>query len=231
MNVIAGSETKAKARTEAPVAPRDLGRSFAALVVLLIVALPAMLTAIAVLSTLGRPLLFRQRRAGLAGHVFTIVKFRTMHDIRDADGLLLPDAERETRLTRFLRRVRLDELPQILAILRGDMAFIGPRPLPPVTVASFGRLGVLRSQVRPGLTGWAQVNGNTRLSDPEKLALDVWYVDHRRATLDARILLLTGDAILRGERIRPGALATAQAHLARRSASMLLDASANGGLQ
>lgn len=193
------------------------GQNVVALFALLLAALPAALTAVLIWCSLGRPLLFRQQRSGLGGRPFTVVKFRTMRDRRDGDGRLLPDSEREIALTRLVRRLRLDEIPQLVAILRGEMNFVGPRPLLPSTVAAFGTLGPVRNSVRPGLTGWAQVNGNTRLADLEKLALDIWYVDYRSRSLDARILLLTATVILRGENIRAAALRSAQAHLASRS--------------
>lgn len=148
---------------------------------------------------LGPPVMFRQTRAGKDGQVFVVSKFRTMTDARDAAGVLLPDDRRQTRLTRLIRRLRLDELPQLLAVLQGRMALVGPRPLLPQTVAGFGPLGTLRNSVRPGLTGWAQVSGNTRLSDREKLALDLWYVAHRSLWLDLRILAETVLVPLRGE--------------------------------
>lgn len=193
------------------------GQSVAALLALMLAVVPAVLTTSLIFFSLGRPLLFRQVRSGLAGRPFTVVKFRTMYDLRDTDGQLLPDRRRETRVTRSIRRLRLDEIPQLVAILNGDMSFVGPRPLQPDTVAAFGALGHVRSSVRPGLTGWAQVNGNTCLTDREKLALDIWYVDHRSRSLDARILLLTAAVMLRGERVREKALRSAQTHLAMRS--------------
>ena len=192
-------------------------QSLAAVLALLLSVLPAMLTAALLFSCLGQPLLFRQVRSGLDGRPFTILKFRTMHDRFDKEGRLLPDDRRGNRATRLIRRLRLDEIPQLLAILRGDMSFVGPRPLEPDTVAAFGPLGDVRCSVRPGLTGWAQVNGNTRLTDREKLALDIWYVDHRTRSLDARILLLTAAVIVRGERVHAMALRKAEAHLATRS--------------
>jgi lipopolysaccharide/colanic/teichoic acid biosynthesis glycosyltransferase len=195
---------------------RNSGQRVAALFTLLMVVLPAAVTAALIWLSLGRPLLFRQVRSGLGGRPFTLVKFRTMHDLRDGDGKLLPDCKRETRITRSIRRLRLDEIPQLVAILDGDMSFVGPRPLQPATVASFGALGHVRCSVRPGLTGWAQVNGNTNLTDSEKLALDIWYVDHRSKSLDARILLLTAAVILRGERVSASALRSAQANLSTR---------------
>ncbi|WP_457585282.1 sugar transferase [Ensifer canadensis] len=186
-------------------------------VALLVLSLPLMLmTAVVVLATLGRPLIFRQLRAGLAAKPFSIVKFRTMREDRDANGHLLPDHRRETRLTWFLRRTRLDELPQFLSVARGEMAFVGPRPLGPATIAQFGELGRIRCRVLPGITGWAQVNGNTRLSNEEKLALDIWYVDHADRWLDIRILVLTALTLIAGEKRNDRHLAQARGHLAAR---------------
>ncbi|WP_246225926.1 sugar transferase [Chelativorans xinjiangense] len=189
----------------------------AASMALVIVAIPAMMTAALIWISVGRPLLFRQVRTGKGGRAFTLVKFRTMHDLRGPDGQLLPDRMRETVVTRFIRRLRLDEIPQLLAILNGHMNFVGPRPLQPWTVAEFGPLGAVRNQVRPGLTGWAQVNGNTRLSDADKLALDIWYIDNHSAALNCWIFLLTVAALFRGERIRKKPLALARERLAARS--------------
>lgn len=185
---------------------------------LAVAALPMALTALVVWATLGRPILFAQRRVGLGGRVFTISKFRTMHDRRDADGVPLPDALRETAVTRLLRRLRLDELPQLLAIIRGDMALIGPRPLLPATIEAMGELGRVRCSIRPGLSGWAQVSGNTRLDDRQKLALDIWYIDHRSLVLDLRIVLDTLLVLIRGEHLDPARIAAAEAHLAARAA-------------
>ncbi|NHF73094.1 sugar transferase [Paracoccus xiamenensis] len=148
---------------------------------------------------LGAPVMFRQVRAGKNGSNIVVPKYRTMTDARDASGQLLPDALRQTRLTRLIRRLRFDELPQLWLVLRGQMALVGPRPLLPVTVADFGALGELRNSVAPGVTGWAQVNGNTRLSNTEKLALDLWYVGHRSPGLDLRVMAETVLVPLRGE--------------------------------
>jgi lipopolysaccharide/colanic/teichoic acid biosynthesis glycosyltransferase len=170
--------------------------------VLLALSLPLWLAAaVVVWLSVGRPVFFRQSRSGLAGRPFLVCKFRTMHDRRDPNGQLLPDAMRETPATRLMRAVRIDELPQLLAIMRGEMAFIGPRPLLATTIAEFGELGRIRGTVRPGLSGWAQVNGNTRLTNREKLALDLWYVRNRSLGLDLRILLLTLQVALLGERV------------------------------
>ena len=188
----------------------------AALGALLLVSGPAALVAMTVWLILGPPVIFRQRRSGLNGRAFTILKFRTLSEERDGSGRLLPDDLRQTMITRWIRRFRLDEIPQLGAVMTGDMSFVGPRPLKLETVAGFGRLGAVRGQVRPGLTGWAQVNGNVQLNDAEKLALDIWYVDHRSVALDTRILLKTVVTLLRGERVGDRALAEAKEHLIRR---------------
>lgn len=158
-----------------------------------------LLIAVAVRLDLGSPVLFRQRRAGLGGIEFDIVKFRTMRDTRDSGGRLLPDAERVVPLGRLLRRTRLDELPELLNILRGDMSFVGPRPLLPETIRVFGEKGVLRGRVRPGLTGWSQVNGNTLLTQEEKLELDLWYLANRTLFMDAAVMLRTLAVMTFGE--------------------------------
>lgn len=174
---------------------------------------PAMAAvATGVMLTLGRPVLFRQKRVGRDGEVFLLVKFRSMREARDAGGAPLPDETRVVPFGRFLRRTRLDELPGLINVLRGDMALVGPRPLVPATVDGFGPLASRRSSVRPGLTGWAQVNGNTLLSDHDKLLLDLWYIDHQSLWLDAAILLLTIRVVLSGERLHPGNIVKAHSH-------------------
>jgi lipopolysaccharide/colanic/teichoic acid biosynthesis glycosyltransferase len=188
--------------------------------VLVIVCLPVFaLTALTVYLTLGKPLFFEQERAGLATRPFRIRKFRTMTDERDGQGRLLPDALRQTAVTVFLRRIRVDELPQLLAILKGDMSFVGPRPLPLESIADFGTLGRLRCAVRPGLTGWAQVNGNTLLTPAQKLALDIWYIEHRSFLFDLRIVLMTIGTILAGEKVNVVNLKKAQMHLSHREST------------
>ena len=156
---------------------------------------------IATAETLGRPILFRQTRSGQGGRPFVMVKFRTMRALHDPAGRLLPDKLRVTRLGRLLRRTRLDELPELWNILRGDMSFVGPRPLLPETVIAMGEAGQQRGAVRPGLTGWAQVNGNALLNEPDKLALDLWYIAHASFATDLTILARTLKVILFGERV------------------------------
>lgn len=178
---------------------------------LIVLTLPFRLLAAGLLvANLGLPLMFRQIRVGQGGRLIVVPKYRTMSDARDASGQLLPDARRQTRFSGIIRRLRLDELPQLDRIVAGDMALVGPRPLLDSTVRSFGALGDIRNSVRPGLTGWAQVSGNTRLSDAEKLALDLWYVAHRSPGLDLRILRDTVGVALGGERRDEGRLRAAQ---------------------
>lgn len=172
-------------------------------VALLLLSPLLLVVAVVVRTGLGAPVLFRQRRSGAQGAGFEMLKFRSMTDARDGRGGLLPDAERLTALGRLLRRSRLDELPGLLSIVRGDMALVGPRPLLPETIAGMGAPGQRRGSVRPGLTGWAQVNGNALLSDSDKLALDLWYIEHRSLSLDLQIILRTAQVIVSGERINP----------------------------
>lgn len=143
------------------------------------------LTALLVSRRLGRPVLFRQTRAGRGGHPFTIVKFRTMRDPRYPGE---PDADRTPPFGERLRSTSLDELPQLWNVLRGDMSLIGPRPTLPEQVARYDARQRRRLEVRPGLTGWAQVNGRNSISWPERIELDIWYIDHRSLALDLRIV-------------------------------------------
>lgn len=140
---------------------------------------------------LGSGVLFRQMRPGLDGQPFQMLKFRTMRDEGDAQGNVLPDARRLTGLGRFLRSCSLDELPELWNVLKGDMSLVGPRPLLMDYLPLYTSEQARRHEVRPGITGWAQVNGRNALSWDEKFALDVWYVDNRSFWLDLRILWLT----------------------------------------
>ena len=154
---------------------------------------------------LGSPLLFRQQRPGLHGKPFTLYKFRTMTDARDAQGHLLPDSERLTHFGRFLRSTSLDELPELWNVLKGDMSLVGPRPLLMQYLDRYTPEQMRRHEVRPGLTGWAQVNGRNALTWEQKFALDVWYVDHVSLWLDLKIIVLTVWKILKREGIsQPG---------------------------
>jgi lipopolysaccharide/colanic/teichoic acid biosynthesis glycosyltransferase len=145
----------------------------------------------------GGPWLFRQRRPGLGGQLFTLYKLQTMTAARDpSTGQLLPDAQRLPRLGRWLRATSLDELPQLWNIVRGDMSLVGPRPLLPEYLSLYSPKQARRHLVRPGLTGWAQVNGRNAISWPEKFAFDVWYVEHQSFWLDIRILWCTAGRVL-----------------------------------
>lgn len=161
--------------------------------------------ALGVRLSMGAPVLFRQERSGLDGETFTLLKLRSMREANGMDGRPLPDEARVTAFGRFLRRSRLDELPGLWNVARGEMTFVGPRPLLPETIAALGPRGIARGLMRPGLTGWAQVNGNTLLSLDEKIALDLWYVDHASPLLDARIVARTFWVMLGGERRSPAA--------------------------
>lgn len=163
---------------------------------------PVMLTvAVCVRRRMGPPAVFVQTRAGRGGRPFALYKFRSMTDERDPEGNLLPDAERLTPLGRFLRRTSLDELPQLWNVLRGDMSLVGPRPLLTQYVPLYDARQRKRLDVRPGITGWAQVNGRNALSWPAKFELDVWYVEHRSTRLDLKIILLTIKKVLAREGI------------------------------
>jgi lipopolysaccharide/colanic/teichoic acid biosynthesis glycosyltransferase len=154
--------------------------------------------------------MFRQTRAGKGGVPFDVIKFRTLTDDRDEYGVWLPDEERLTPAGKFLRRTRFDELPQLFIILAGSMALVGPRPLMGETIDGFGADGAKRGSVKPGLTGWSQVSGNTALNDGEKLKLDLWYVAHRTTALDLRILVETIGVALFGEHRREDRIAAAE---------------------
>ncbi|MEN3334561.1 MAG: hypothetical protein V7641_3926 [Blastocatellia bacterium] len=150
---------------------------------------------------LGSPIWFRQRRPGAGGRAFTIWKFRTMNDARDSDGRLLPDAERLTRFGRFLRATSLDELPELFKVLKGDMSLVGPRPLLMEYLDRYTPEQARRHEVKPGLTGWAQVNGRNALAWEDKFKLDVWYVDRVSLWLDLKILALTLIRLIKREGI------------------------------
>lgn len=150
------------------------------------------------LSSRGNPF-FMQRRPGHRGQLFTIIKFKTMRDLRDEHGVLLPDAERLTAMGRLVRNASLDELPQLLNVLLGNMSLVGPRPLLEEYLPLYDEQERRRHDVRPGITGWAQINGRNTVGWKKKFELDVWYVDHYNFLLDCRIMAFTLQKILRSE--------------------------------
>lgn len=167
-----------------------------------------LIVALCVRLALGRPVLFRQVRPGLHGRSFELFKFRTMIDLKDEQGRVLADGERLTPFGRWLRASSLDELPSFFNVLKGDMSVVGPRPLLMEYLPLYNELQRRRHEVRPGLTGWAQVNGRNSLSWDAKFALDVWYVDNRSLLLDLKILGLTALKVLRREGISAAGEAT-----------------------
>ena len=172
-----------------------------AIIALVLCSVILLLIALISFVTVGAPVIFTQTRPGLHGKPFTIYKFRTMADVRDADGNLLPDAERLTRFGRFLRSTSLDELPELVNVLRGDMSLVGPRPLLMQYLERYTPEQARRHEVRPGITGWAQINGRNAITWEEKFALDVWYVDNCSLWLDIKIIVLTIWKVLRREGI------------------------------
>lgn len=169
-----------------------------------------LLTALSVRIFLGTPLVFRQKRPGYKGRPFFIYKFRTMTDASDSAGNLLPDSQRLTRLGRFLRALSLDELPELINILRGEMSLVGPRPLLMEYLELYSPEQMRRHDVYPGLTGWAQVNGRNAITWQDKFALDVWYVDHWSFWLDIKIIFITIRKVLRREGVSQQGQATVE---------------------
>ena len=179
----------------------------AAACALLVLALPLLVVIWMVRRKLGSPVFFTQVRPGMHGKPFKMVKFRSMTSERGADGELLPDAVRLTPFGRFLRSTSLDELPELWNVLKGDMSLVGPRPLLMEYLPLYSPEQARRHEVRPGITGWAQVNGRNAISWEDKFKLDVWYVDHRSLWLDLRILWMTVRKVL----VRDGISAEGQA--------------------
>lgn len=163
---------------------------------LLVLALPLLVLILLVRSKLGSPVLFQQIRPGLNGKPFEMIKFRTMTDERGLGGELLQDAQRMTSFGLFLRKTSLDELPELWNVIKGDMSLVGPRPLLMEYLPLYTHEQARRHEVRPGITGWAQVNGRNAISWNEKFALDVWYVDNHSLWLDVRILWLTARKVI-----------------------------------
>ena len=168
-----------------------------ALLLLILCAPLMLLTALAVRIGMGSPVLIRQTRPGLNARPFAFLKFRSMTEARNEAGELLPDAERMTPFGAWLRRSSLDELPQLFNVLKGDMSLVGPRPLLMEYLPLYTPRQAMRHRVRPGITGWAQVNGRNAISWESRFELDIWYVENRSLLLDLKILLLTGARLFR----------------------------------
>jgi lipopolysaccharide/colanic/teichoic acid biosynthesis glycosyltransferase len=183
----------------------DVSVAFCALLAL---AAPMLLLAWLIRLKLGSPVLFKQVRPGIDGRSFTMVKFRTMTDERGSDGALLPDAHRLTPFGRFLRASSLDELPELWNVLKGDMSLVGPRPFLMQYLPLYSPEQARRHEVRPGITGWAQINGRNAISWEDKFRLDVWYVDNQSLWLDIKILWLTVRKVVMREGISAAGEAT-----------------------
>ena len=158
--------------------------------------------------SMGSPIFFRQQRPGLNGQLFEMIKFRTMRDAWDVSGRPLPDDKRLTKFGQFLRSSSLDELPELMNVLKGEMSLVGPRPLLVEYLPLYSDLQARRHEVRPGITGWAQVNGRNSLSWEEKFDLDVWYVENKNFVLDLKILWMTVTKVLRRDGISAAGEAT-----------------------
>jgi lipopolysaccharide/colanic/teichoic acid biosynthesis glycosyltransferase len=183
---------------------------FVGILALIVLSPVIILTAVLVRLFLGTPVLFRQSRPGYMGRPFVIYKFRTMRNASDSTGNLLPDSERLSRFGHFLRTLSLDELPELFNILRGEMSFVGPRPLLMEYLPLYSSEQARRHNVVPGLTGWAQVNGRNAADWPARLAMDVWYVDNWSFWLDIKIILMTSWKVIKREGINQPGQATVE---------------------
>lgn len=170
---------------------RVLDFSIAGVALLIIWPFLLMATILLFFANKGAGVFFFQERPGMNGVIFKVIKFKTMTDERDAEGNLLPDAQRLTKVGKFIRSTSVDELPQLINVLKGDMALIGPRPLMPKYLPLYNETQKRRHEVRPGITGWAQVNGRNNISWTKTFELDVWYVDHCTISTDIKIVFLT----------------------------------------
>lgn len=189
---------------------RVLDLAFGVSALILLAPLFVILTVILTFANRGSGVFFRQLRPGRNGRIFRIIKFRTMTDERDDDGALLPDSRRLTKAGRFIRRTSLDELPQLLNVVKGDMSLVGPRPLLIEYLPLYDDVQRRRHDVKPGMTGWAQVNGRNAISWPQKFEYDVWYADNVSFGLDVKILTLTVIKVFRREGISSGTCETAE---------------------
>lgn len=173
------------------------------LLAIIILSIPIIIIAFFVRISMGSPIMFKQQRPGLRGKPFYIRKFRTMTNETNSDGRLLPNKERLTKAGSIIRKLSLDELPQLFNVLRGEMSFVGPRPLLMEYLPLYNGEQARRHDVRPGITGWAQVNGRNKISWEERFELDVWYVDNRSFLLDIKIIFLTILKVFKREGINP----------------------------
>lgn len=178
------------------------------LIAIILLSLFIAITAIIVRFKLGSPVLFKQQRPGLYGKPFYVYKFRTMTDKRDEEGTLLPDNVRLTKTGKIIRKLSLDELPQLFNVLKGDISLVGPRPLLMEYLPLYTKEQARRHELKPGITGWAQVNGRNAISWEEKFELDVWYVDHQSFWLDIKILFMTVLKVFKSEGINQDGQAT-----------------------
>ncbi len=182
---------------------------FAVFVLLLLLPIFVIVTVWLYFANNGKPF-FHQSRPGKNGRIFNIVKYKTMTDAKDANGNLLPDADRLTTIGKFVRKTSLDELPQLLNVLKGDMSFVGPRPLLPEYLPLYNEIQRRRHDVKPGITGWAQVNGRNAIPWQQKFEYDVWYVKHQSFLLDLRILFMTVKKVFKSDGISQEGQVTAE---------------------
>ena len=173
------------------------------LVLLIIFSIPMLVVAKLILFNMGSPIIFKQKRPGLHGEVFHIYKFRTMKNSKDKNGNLLPNDQRITNLGKLLRKLSLDELPQLFNVAKGDISLVGPRPLLVDYLELYSSEQARRHNVKPGITGWAQVNGRNAISWEERFKLDVWYVDNQSFLLDLKILFMTLLKVFKSEGVNP----------------------------
>jgi len=169
------------------------------IVLLITFLIPIIITSLLICLNLGSPIIFKQKRPGLHGKPFYIYKFRTMTNEKDESGQLLPNEERMTKLGNVLRKLSLDELPQLFNVLKGDISLVGPRPLLMEYLPLYNKEQARRHEVKPGITGWAQVNGRNAISWEERFKLDVWYVDNQSFLLDLKIICLTILKVVKSE--------------------------------
>jgi sugar transferase EpsL len=181
---------------------------FASLLLLMLLLPIILIIALLIWIKLDRPIFFKQMRPGLYGRPFLMYKFRTMQEAYSGGGILLPDAERLTKLGKFLRKYSLDELPELFNVLKGDMSLIGPRPLLVEYLPLYSKEQARRHEVKPGITGWAQINGRNLISWKQRFNLDVWYVDNQSFWLDLKILCITFKKVLKKEGINQIGFAT-----------------------